>query len=79
MKIFDPACGSGSFLVRAYHRKAHLNPGAAHQDRIAEIYGTDVSFFAAHLATLNLASRDIGEEEMVLIGQRDVRNGDASH
>jgi methylase of polypeptide subunit release factors len=62
-KVLDPACGSGSFLVRAYHRKAHLNPGAAHQDRIAEIYGTDVSFFAAHLATLNLASRDIGEEE----------------
>ena len=61
--VFDPACGSGSFLVRAYHRKAHLNPGAAHQDRIAEIYGADISLFAAHLATLNLASRDINEEE----------------
>jgi methylase of polypeptide subunit release factors len=62
-KVLDPACGSGSFLVRAYHRKAHLNPGAPHQDRIAEIYGSDISLFAAHLATLNLASRDIGEEE----------------
>jgi len=62
-KVLDPTCGSGSFLVRAYHRKAHLNPGAAHQDRIAEIYGSDISLFAAHLATLNLASRDISEEE----------------
>ena len=61
--VFDPACGSGSFLVRAYHRKAHLNPGVAHQDRIAQIYGSDISLFAAHLATLNLASRDINEEE----------------
>jgi methylase of polypeptide subunit release factors len=61
--VLDPACGSGSFLVRAYHRKAHLNPGAAHQDRIAQIYGSDISLFAAHLATLNLASRNISEEE----------------
>jgi methylase of polypeptide subunit release factors len=61
--VLDPACGSGSFLVRAYHRKAHLNPSASHQDRIAEIYGSDISLFAAHLATLNLASRDINEEE----------------
>jgi len=61
--VLDPACGSGSFLVRAYHRKAHLNPSRTHQDLIAEIYGVDISLFAAHLATLNLASRDINEEE----------------
>lgn len=61
--VFDPACGSGSFLVRAYHRKAHLNPSHSHQDRIAGIYGSDISLFAAHLATLNLASRDINDEE----------------
>jgi methylase of polypeptide subunit release factors len=61
--VFDPACGSGSFLVRAYHRKAYLNPSAAHQERISEIYGSDISLFAAHLATLNLASRDINQEE----------------
>ena len=30
---------------------------------MAEIYGSDISLFAAHLATLNLASRDINEEE----------------
>ncbi len=61
--VLDPACGSGSFLVRAYHRKAYLNPAGAHQNRVAEIYGSDISVFAAHLATLNLASRDINEEE----------------
>src|SRR5665213_153217 len=61
--VLDPTCGSGSFVVRAYHRKAHLDPSRSHQDRIAEIYGSDISLFAAHLATLNLASRDINDEE----------------
>lgn len=61
--VLDPTCGSGSFVVRAYHRKAFLNPSRAHQDRIAELYGCDISLFAAHLATLNLAAREINEEE----------------
>ncbi|MGD0816719.1 MAG: N-6 DNA methylase [Verrucomicrobiota bacterium] len=68
--VLDPACGSGSFLVRAYHRKAWLgqdqrlsHPTVSHQDRLAQIYGTDISLFAAHLSTLNLAARDINDEE----------------
>lgn len=61
--VLDPACGSGSFLVRAYQRKAHLDPSRPHQQRIAEIFGADISLFAAHLSTLNLAARDINDEE----------------
>ena len=68
--VLDPACGSGSFLVRAYHRKAWLerdrrltHPSVSHQDRLAQLYGVDVSLFAAHLATLNLAAREINDEE----------------
>jgi len=68
--VLDPSCGSGSFLVRAYHRKAwlkqdkrHTHAGVTHQDRLGQIYGADISLFAAHLATLNLAARDIGDEE----------------
>ena len=61
--VLDPACGSGSFLVRAYQRKAHLDPSRSHQQRIAEIFGADISLFAAHLSTLNLAARDINDEE----------------
>lgn len=70
----DPACGSGSFLVRAYHRKAwlseqkgggrrHQDVGKSHQELLREIYGCDIALFAAHLATLNLASRHIEDEE----------------
>ncbi len=61
--IFDPACGSGSFLVRAYHRKAFLDPSKSHQELLREIYGCDIALFAAHLATLNLAARHIEDEE----------------
>ena len=72
--VMDPACGSGSFLVRAYHRKAWLSEQKtggrrtqdsvkSHQDLLREIYGCDIALFAAHLATLNLASRHIEDEE----------------
>ncbi len=68
--VLDPACGSGSFLVRAYYRKAWLEEahkrkhhGVTHQGRLAQIYGVDISLFAAHLSTLNLAARDINDEE----------------
>ena len=73
-EALDPACGSGSFLVRAYHRKAwlaqqkkggrrHRDRSKSHEELLREIYGCDIALFAAHLATLNLAARDIKEEE----------------
>jgi len=73
-RVLDPACGSGSFLVRAYHRKAwlgaqrqgtprHRDSHLSHQELLQGIYGCDIGLFAAHLATLNLASRHIEEEE----------------
>ncbi len=71
--VMDPACGSGSFLVRAYHRKAWLSEQKSggrrhhdsrkyHQELLREIYGSDIAVFAAHLATLNLAARHIEDE-----------------
>jgi len=72
--VLDPACGSGSFLVRAYHRKAWLSEQRAggtrrhdrhktHQELLREILGCDIAVFPAHLATLNLAAREIQDEE----------------
>ena len=72
--VIDPACGSGSFLVRAYHRKAWLSERRGsharnrdahlpHQEILRGIYGCDIALFAAHLATLNLAARQINDEE----------------
>jgi methylase of polypeptide subunit release factors len=60
--VLDPACGSGSFLVRAYYRKRALDPTRPHLDLIGELFGCDIAMYPAHLATLNLAAREINEE-----------------
>jgi len=63
--VIDPACGSGSFLVRAYHRLRELNRVSSdirdieavyHFKRIlSQIYGVDINQFPAHLSVINLA------------------------
>jgi methylase of polypeptide subunit release factors len=62
-RVIDPACGSGSFLVRAYYRKSQLDKSLENHELLAALYGCDINPFPAHLATLNLASRDLKNEE----------------
>ena len=54
-----PATGGGTFLVRAYVRKKALQSGQTHQQRLQELFGVDVSRFAATIATVNLAIRQL--------------------
>ncbi len=61
-RVLDPACGSGSFLVRAYYRKRYLDPTRRHLDLLADLFGCDIALYPAHLATLNLAAREINDE-----------------
>lgn len=60
--LLDPAAGGGTFLVRAYARKRAM-AGKPHQELLAELYGIDVSAFAANLATVNLAAKDLVRAE----------------
>jgi len=62
-KIMDPACGGGTFLVRAYARKRELSPARKHGELLSELFGVDVSNFATHLTTINLATRDLIDME----------------
>jgi len=62
-KVMDPACGGGTFLVRAYARKRELMPQRQHGQRLTDLFGIDVSLFATHLTTINLATRDLVDEE----------------
>ena len=55
-KVFDPSCGSGTFLVRAYERKRDISK-KLHTFLIDEIYGNDLSNYPAYLSMLNLAIR----------------------
>ena len=59
-KVLDPACGSGTFLVRAYHRLAELKgvkdiSQEEHSKLLKQIYGVDINQFASHLSTINIA------------------------
>ena len=70
--VLDPACGSGSFLVRAYYRKRSLKPQKPHLELISELFGSDIALYPAHLATLNIAAREInGEANYPRITRRD--------
>lgn len=70
--VMDPACGGGTFLVRAYARKRELTPGRSHEKMLSELYGVDISPFACHLTTINLATRDlIPDENYPLIARAD--------
>lgn len=62
-KVLDPACGGGTFLVRAYARKRHLMPARKHSGLLSDLYGIDTSNFATHLTTINLATRDLIDDE----------------
>ncbi|MEM3617342.1 MAG: N-6 DNA methylase [Candidatus Bathyarchaeia archaeon] len=66
-KVLDPACGSGSFLVKAYHKlkdmKKKENPFAdenrLHEEILNQLYGVDINPFPAQLSSINLAIRNL--------------------
>ena len=66
-RTLDPACGGGTFLVRAYARKRALSQSsgdgdASHQKLLSEIFGIDIGAFPAQLSTINLAVRHLSDE-----------------
>ncbi len=64
--VLDPACGSGSFLVRAYNRLRELKhqPGReyGHKETISQLFGIDINRFPAHLSAINLALQNLKEQ-----------------
>ncbi len=62
-KVFDPACGTGTFLVRAYKYKQLQNPRLDHKTILRTLWGGDIAKFPLSLATINLAVRDLKAEE----------------
>jgi hypothetical protein len=62
-RLLDPGCGGGTFLVRAYARKRYLEPTQGHAELLETIYGCDILSYACHLSTINLAVRDLIDED----------------
>jgi hypothetical protein len=57
--VLDPATGGGSFLRSAYARKTLL--GDTHEQALAEIWGCEITAFAAELSTISLATANTHE------------------
>ncbi len=62
-KVLDPACGAGTFLVRAYQHKKLMNQRLLHEDTLATLWGNDIAKFPAHLSTINLAINDLSADK----------------
>ena len=65
--VLDPACGGGTFLVRAYSRKRALaqsagGPPLSHERLLGKIFGVDIGAFPAQLSTINLAVRHLSDQ-----------------
>ncbi len=61
--VLDPACGGGTFLVRAYSKARLSNANIGHAELISQLYGCDISSYACHLSTTNLAIRDLIDDD----------------
>jgi len=62
-KVFDPSCGAGTFLVRAYQHKKLMNQYLKHEDILETLWGNDIAKFPAHLSTINLAINDLSVDK----------------
>ena len=63
LTIFDPACGSGGFLVGAYERLKDLKKKKSipfnHITLLKQIKGNDVNRFPTHLSAISLAIQEL--------------------
>lgn len=62
-KVLDPACGAGTFLVRAYQHKKMMNQRKEHERILDSLWGNDIAKFPAHLSTINLAINDLSVDK----------------
>jgi methylase of polypeptide subunit release factors len=58
--VLDPGCGSGTFLLRSYQYLSESH-GTSHTDLLNQLWGFDVSPFAAELAVINMCRQDLSE------------------
>jgi len=89
MKILDPACGSGSFLIRAYDELlnyhayqrgkpvSELDQWERLQILINNIFGVDLDIQAVEIARLNLLLRSLARRETLRSLANNTRQGNS--
>ena len=89
MKVLDPACGSGSFLIRAFDTllehhadiKRKTVAELAQYDRLpvltGNIYGVDLDRQAVDIARLNLLLRAVARRELLPSLEHNIQHGNS--
>jgi len=89
VRILDPACGSGSFLIRAYdellnYHASHMGKdvGDLHQDERLpvlkhSIFGVDLDSQAVDIARLNLLLRSLAERKTLPNLAENIKQGNS--
>jgi type I restriction-modification system DNA methylase subunit len=82
--VFDPACGTGGFLVAAYDKVRNNNPTNLDHFKKHKIFGIEQQANVATLAIVNMIFRGDGKNNIInedcfaVNLNRKVRNGDLS-
>jgi tRNA1(Val) A37 N6-methylase TrmN6 len=61
--VLDPGCGAATFPIRAYSLIRQKNKSKSHKEILKQLFGIDISKFAAHLSMINLTIKDLSEKE----------------
>ncbi len=89
VKILDPACGSGSFLIRAYdellnYHARERNKSLSELDQkdrlpvlLTNIYGVDLDMQAVEITRLNLLLRTLTEKDKLPYLSNNIRQGNS--
>lgn len=89
IKVVDPACGSGSFLIRAYdellnHHAAASGKPVSELDQwdrlpilLSNIFGVDLDGQAVEIARLNLLLRSLARREILPSLADNIRRGNS--
>jgi len=84
IKVLDPACGSGSFLIKAleaiaekYKEFGSDNEHIKRQIILENLYGVDLDMQAVEIARLNLLINSLDTKEALPMLDKNIKNGNS--
>lgn len=82
MKICDPACGTGGFLLASYnyvvgHNQGRLDRGQLESLKNGSLYGWEIVDSAARMCVMNLYLHGIGDDRQLVEGNSPIQVDDS--
>ena len=83
IKVLDPACGSGSFLIRALeaiaekYKEFGVDGSVKRQIILENLYGVDLDMQAVEIARLNLSINSLDSKDKLPSLDKNIKNGNS--